>query len=108
MKANNMKAMREALDEIQDKITQWRNDGIIEHWQYSQLWDIADAALAKPARNCDVYEDEAEARRAFLEGKCEHPCGDCTVTDDEDALCHTCGLEWLFAPANKGETDGGK
>ena len=55
MEANNMKAMRDALEEILEKIDKWRTDGTMEHWQYSQLFDIADAALEKPPRNCDAF-----------------------------------------------------
>ena len=39
--------MREALSDILDRIDQWRTDGTLEHWQYSQLFDLADGALAE-------------------------------------------------------------
>lgn len=45
----NAAAMREALDDVLDKIDRWRTDGVMEHWQYSQLFDIADSALSAPA-----------------------------------------------------------
>lgn len=41
-------AMREALADILETIDKWRTDGSMEHLQYSQLFDIADAALAAP------------------------------------------------------------
>lgn len=62
MDANNINEMREALSDIIDRIDQWRNDGSIEHWQYSQLFDIADAALASPPRACDLMTEEELAR----------------------------------------------
>ena len=94
--ANNA-ACRSALDEILEKIDKWRTDGLMEHWQYSQLFDIADNAIAEPARNCDKYDTEPEARKAFLSEKCKDPCGDCSVQPNEDALCHQCGIKWLFS-----------
>lgn len=51
----NMAAMREALEDVLEKIDRWRTDGVMEHWQYSQLFDIADSALAAPPRNCDRF-----------------------------------------------------
>ena len=65
MEANN-KAMREALEDVLDKIDKWRTDGTMEHWQYGQLFDVCDAALAEPPRNCDRYADELDAQLAFL------------------------------------------
>lgn len=61
----NSAAMREALDEILEQIDNWRTKGIMEHWQYSQLFDIADAAIATPARNCDKYLDKNCAREQY-------------------------------------------
>lgn len=40
-------AIEEDLSDILDKIDAWRTDGSMEHWQYSQLFDLADDALAK-------------------------------------------------------------
>lgn len=54
--------MREALEEIIDTINEWRANGeMMEHWQYSELFDIADTALSTlsaPPRNCDIGSDE--------------------------------------------------
>lgn len=60
--AGNAAAMREALSDIIDRINQWRNDGSIEHWQYSQLFDIADDALASSPRACDLMTEEELSR----------------------------------------------
>lgn len=60
--AGNEAAIREALSDIIDRIDQWRNDGSIEHWQYSQLFDIADAALASSPRACDLMTEEELSR----------------------------------------------
>lgn len=64
---------------------------------------VVSSALAAPPRNCDVYPSVAEARNAFICEQCEHPCGDCTVCDDDYALCRPCGIKWLFEPAKKGD-----
>ena len=44
--------LREALFEIIDLIGKWRNDGVMEQWQYQQLFDIADNTISKPLCNC--------------------------------------------------------
>lgn len=54
---------REALSEIIDLINKWLTDGVMAHWQYSQLFDVADAALAEPLRNCDVGTAEEQYQR---------------------------------------------
>ena len=49
--------LKEALSEIIDLIGKWRNDGVMEQWQYQQLFDIADNAISKQLRNCaSCYE----------------------------------------------------
>ena len=65
---NSNEKMREALDEIIEKIDNWRTDGLMEHWIYSQLFDIADSARAKPPKNCDV--GTAEEQRSRFYGFC--------------------------------------
>jgi hypothetical protein len=54
---------REALSEILELIDKWRTDGVMEHWQYSQLFDIADNALSEPLKNCDVGTPEEQCVR---------------------------------------------
>lgn len=54
---------RDALSDIIDTIDKWRTEGTMEHWQYSQLFDIADAALAEPLRNCEVGNAEEQYNR---------------------------------------------
>ena len=71
-----------------------------------EMREVAIAALAEPPRNCDIYPTVAEARNAFVCEKCDDPCGDCTVCDDDYALCHPCGIKWLFALAKEGGNDG--
>ena len=74
METGNVKAMLDALNELKDTIDEWRTNGEMEHWQYSKLFDITDAALAKPPRNCDVGTAEEQAKR--YEELCDsHTCG---------------------------------
>ena len=55
----NSAKLCEAVDEILEKIDKWRTDGTMEHWQYSQLFDIADAALAAtPSQDVPVTTTE--------------------------------------------------
>ena len=74
METGNVKEMLDALNEIKDTIDEWRTNGEMDHWQYSKLFDITDAALAKPPRNCDVGTPEEQAER--YENLCDsHTCG---------------------------------
>lgn len=61
MEANDMKAMREALEETR---------GVIEamggYWAREKL-PIIDVALSKPPRNCDRFADAETARQAWLD-----------------------------------------
>lgn len=61
--------LREALSEIIDTINKWRTDGVMEHWQYSQLFDIADAALA-----AQKYEAKWDLGAEYEFAYCSH-CG---------------------------------
>ena len=79
--------VREALSEIIDTIDKWRTDGVMEHWQYSQLFDIADAALAEPLRNCDVGTPQEQAKR--FKNYCKSKVCKRNV-------CHSYGYEELF------------
>lgn len=65
----NNAACRNALEEILEKINEWDTGGILEHWQYSQLFDIADHALAEPPRNCERFKTKEEAATAFANEK---------------------------------------
>lgn len=114
MEANN-KAMREALVDVYNTLEKLQpyalhiNDISVRRAFRGRLChakNTIDTSLAKPPRNCDKYPTVAEARNAFVCEKCDDPCGDCTVRDDDYALCRPCGIEWIFATAKKGANDG--
>lgn len=88
----NDAAMREALEYVLEKIDAWRTDGTMEHWQYSQLFDTCDAALAAPARNCDLFATANDAVESYIAA---HPY-------DNEPDASTYG-SWLFAPAEGGD-----
>lgn len=60
----NNAACRNALEEILEKIDKWRTDNVMEHWQYSQLFDIANWAIAAPPRNCDRLQGDGKKLNA--------------------------------------------
>lgn len=98
----NSAALREALEEVLDKIDAWRTDGSMEHWQYSQLFDICDAALAAPPRNCDVGDaaEQSERLAKFCKANYEkakkdkHICSECRFND----CIGECPLNWAQLP----------
>ena len=97
MEANNMAAMREALEDVLEKIDRWRTDGVMEHWQYSQLFDIANAALSAPPRQCDVGTTEEQTKRMRNNcNKYKPSCKGCKhVTDLQK---ENCWLAWAQMP----------
>ncbi len=99
----NMAECRSALKAIADSA---RTGSVSTLPSAALVLKTCEKALAAPARNCDLYADKVKARTAFLSEKCEDPCGNCTVFSGSDALCHPCGIDWLFAISKKGATDG--
>ena len=96
LEVGNAAKLREALDDIIELINKWRTDNVMEHWQYSQLFDIADAALAAPPRNCDRFKTKEEAATAFANEKKQWI--------PQQVLWELAPwLDWLFAPANESE-----
>lgn len=63
MEANDMKAMREAVIEIRDKIL----SGGYERVTPAEIVNICDAALAKPPRNCDFGTAGEQAERCLAQ-----------------------------------------
>ena len=82
----NVAAMREALEEI----ARW-DDGI-----GADISNIARAALAAPARNCDVgtAEEQAERFKAFCDNY--HTCSCCPLNFTDDITA--CPIEWSQMP----------
>lgn len=101
-------AMREALDYIIELINKWRTDNVMEHWQYSQLFDIADAALSAPPRNCDVGTAEEQNNR-FARMFCRvglEGCMNCKL-DTLPYRGNTCGIYWGQMPYEGKPKEGG-
>jgi hypothetical protein len=93
----------EALEEILDLIDKWRTDRVMEHWQYSQLFDVADEALAEPLRNCDV--GTAEEQYGRHDSYCMQQVCDKCYTEDAAYECTKCYAKWSQEPYKKGDTD---
>ena len=98
----NAAKMREALGKLRAEL--WNNTVIAGKKKFT-LYEIADAALAAPARNCDLYATAEEALKAqqaafeesnFENGECKLGCPGC---DDFPTKCE---VRWLFAPADQG------
>jgi len=98
MQTNNK--LREALDDIIDKIDTWRSEGSMEHWQYSQLFDIADAALAEPVKNCEVgtAKEQEDRFRRYCNSRGTF-CGDCPLYNNRRGECR---FAWAQMPYEEG------
>ena len=93
----NAAAMREALIEIVDRAIEVIDD---DEGTYRKIVELAQAALAEPARNCDVHTGWLTALKKFndTDGK-RKPWG--------DDVFDTRFLDWLFAfVTEKGANDG--
>ena len=101
---NNAAKMREALNAIKDTLDEWRTNGeMMEHWQYSELFGIANAALSAPPRNCDVGTAEEQGarhskwcRKYGIDGDMEVACA------HQDMSCTLCALRWAQMPYEEG------
>ncbi len=66
MEANNMAALREALNDIVGIAKIALSVNCVGNSNDSELWNIIDkakAALAKPPRNCDIGDVDEQERR---------------------------------------------
>ena len=79
----NAAAMRAALVSVKEKLSGW--------WEWLEVEDAVEAALAAPARNCDRFATADEARKAF---EAAHSRG--IVRN-----LYTEAFDWLFAPAKE-------
>jgi len=87
--------LREALGNLRAEL--WNNTVIAGKRKF-ELYEIADAALAAPPRNCDKYTSLDEARNAYMAIN-EMPEGN----RDEDMRQWLCDFHhWLFALAKEG------
>ena len=82
----NPAELRKALGKLRAEL--W-NNAIISGKRKFELYEIADAALAAPARNCDVYDKE-EVRMAY------HLHGDGLMT--MQAV-----VDWLYSAKKRGD-----
>jgi len=95
METNNK--LREALNDIIDKIKTWGN---MDDWLYSELFDIADTALAASPRNCDVgTASEQESRFSKFCGK-QIFCRDCPLFANSSKV--ECEFSFLQMPYEEG------
>ena len=115
MKENNMKAMREALEAISARAA--IGGEFDPHAYLDEIRVIAEEALSKPPRNCDVGTAEEQAKR--FKAFCLPRVGECS----EDSICpakHSlfndigiryCQLNWAQLPyeaAPEGDNNGSR
>ena len=65
MEESNIKAMRDALNEIRSRLSYLygRTDGTFEPPALKEVYEIAGTALSAPPRNCDVGTPEDQHNR---------------------------------------------
>ena len=88
--------LREALGKLRAEL--WNNTVIAGKRKF-ELYEIADAALAAPPRNCDRFGSSTQARAEWYKTEVL-PRVEGVVSGVEPPF-----VDWLFAPAT--ETEGG-
>lgn len=96
MEASNIKAMREALKQIHDRVNSLDEDCGVDP---VEVRDIARAALSAPPRNCDVGTPEEQVKR-FNKFCFPIKCSECQLHTNEDL--HDCIFRWLQMPYEEG------
>lgn len=101
MEANNMKALRAALEFAKDEL--WANVNVA-----SDSSKRVAAALAVPPRNCDRFATIDEARLEFQKIRGHKVWADIELWDDMDEV--GAFARWIFASSetSKKETDNDK
>lgn len=113
MEANNMKAMREALEQI---LALARARGLFE------IQSLSETALAAPPRNCDVgtAAEQVERFKEYCQSNmqyywdmfgthegadgwdCKEDCPVGKMIDKNDSFCDHCELLWAQMPYEEG------
>ena len=124
MEANNIKAMRDALNETQSVIGKCMEilnripggvpyDGLIDDVA-DEICDLRDShvklALSAQARNCDI--ETAEEQSARFDSYCRKHmgCFTCPLREKDGGVPKHCEFAWSQMPYEeaKGETNGSK
>ena len=109
MEANNMKAMREALNQLLGLI----DNGILVFAKGLELSDVSQAQYhidkaaeeyEEPPRNCDKFDDLNTAQRYYIEHGCPKGLGMIVDGEIHKTPWKSQFEKWLFDKA-KGETN---
>ena len=103
MEASNIKAMREALNEIRSRLSYLYGhiDGTVDPPALKEIYEIAGTALSAPPRNCDVGKPEEQAER-FQWFCATRPCDCCTLKNKVNETLD-CAIHWAQMPYEEGE-----
>lgn len=93
MEANNIAAMREALEFVHDKLLTWNYTDKATAKMAVAVVDRCSKALAKPPRQCDVGTDEEQMKRQY-----DTMCNTTNACPDSDWSCRKCFAQWAQSP----------
>lgn len=111
MEANNTKAMREALEELVANIEMRSSTFGLNVMVDTKTFLDAKAALAAPARNCDVGTPDEQAERfenfclkhiGCAEETGGRHCVGCPLEKASRSITQKCELYWAQMPYEKG------
>lgn len=105
MEANDMKAMREALENIVGyaETARFRTEDVHILSFLGEIEGWARSALSKPPRQCDVGTAEEQMKRQY-----DTMCNTTKACPDSDWSCRECFAKWAQMPytaERKGEVE---
>ena len=102
----NAAAMREALSEIRCRLVYLygKTDGTFDPPAIKEVYEIAEAALSAPPRNCDVGTAEEQQARFIEYCKIHEGCSECQIVKPWCRGVKSCGIIWNNMPYKEGGT----
>ena len=99
----NAAALSEALEKLQAEIGLYYKNEWIPYDSWEGSYDLIDAALSAPPRQCDVgsADEQLKRWRKFCENL--HDCGDCPA-NKKDGISADCFANWSQMPYGEGES----
>ena len=102
----NTASMREALRGVRQYVRVWIGTDVIDRTMAERIVATCDAALAAPARNCDVGTADEQAERFEAECKRHEHCTPCPVFaawgEFREGKPKSCKMIWAQMPYEGG------
>ena len=102
MEASNVKAMREALEQIHELLGVGGKPDTSMCIRYEAAYQIAKEALSAPPRNCDVGTPKEQSARFDAHCRKHMGCLTCPLREKDGGVPKHCELAWSQMPYEEG------